>query len=152
MNQQLHDTDAMMAEHDSVGATLRAARQARGLSLQELATQSGVSVGMISQVERGLANPSMRLLTSLRRALNITLQEMFGESHEAAKPEVDPPYIRRLESRPVINLGSLRKELLSSADRHNLQLMILKIDPGGETGGRAMSYPAEKGGMVLKGR
>lgn len=138
-----------------VGATLRRLRKERGLSLQALATASGVSVGMISQVERGLANPSMRLLTSLRRALNITLQEMFGEAVEVqavAQPQVDPPYIRRREGRPVINLGSLRKELLSAADRQNLQLMILKLDPGGETGGRAMSYPAEKGGLVLKGR
>lgn len=138
-----------------VGSTLRRLRKQRGMSLQALATASGVSVGMISQVERGLANPSMRLLTSLRRALNITLQEMFGEAVEGeagAETPVDPPHIRRREGRPVINLGSLRKELLSAADRQNLQLMILEIDPGGETGGRALSYPAEKAGLVLKGR
>lgn len=135
------------------GANLRRMRKEKGMSLQALATVSGVSVGMISQVERGLANPSMRLLTSLRRALNLSLQDMFGETGpDAARPAVDPPYIRRGADRPVIQLGSLRKEMLSSSERHNLQLMILKLEPGGESGGRAMSYPTEKGGLVLKGR
>ncbi len=152
MNQQLHDTDAMMAEHDSVGATLRAARQARGLSLQELATQSGVSVGMISQVERGRANPSMRLLTALRRALNISMQELFGETAETRpRPAGDPDFVRRAADRPVIDLGHLHKELLTSGSRHNLQIMLLKLEPGGHSGGRTLSYPAEKGGLVLSG-
>lgn len=134
-----------------VGATLRRLRKHRGMSLQMLATASGVSVGMISQVERGLANPSMRLLTALRRALNISLQELFGESG-GLKSEAERPDIRRRNDRPVVEMGALRKEMLSSTDRHKLQLMILRLEPGGETGGRSMSYPTEKGGLVLKGR
>ena len=152
MNEQLHDADPITAEHDSVGATLRAARKERGLSLQDLAAQSGVSVGMISQVERGRANPSMRLLTALRRALNISLQELFGESAEVPHGTVgDPPFVRRATDRPVIDLGHLQKELLTSGGRHNLQIMLLKIEPGGDSGGNALSYPAEKGGVVLSG-
>ncbi|WP_254368179.1 helix-turn-helix domain-containing protein [Paracoccus sp. Z118] len=152
MNQQLHDAEAIMTEHDTVGATLRAARKARGMSLQELAAQSGVSVGMISQVERGRANPSMRLLTALRRALNISLQELFGESGGAPSCTAgDPDFVRRAVDRPVIDLGHLQKELLTSGGRHNLQVMLLKIEPGGDSGGSALSYPAEKGGLVLSG-
>lgn len=152
MNQQLHDSGDMASEHDPVGATLRAARQARGLSLQELATRSGVSVGMISQVERGRANPSMRLLTALRRALNISMQELFGETDDTRPhPPGDPDFVRRAADRPVIDLGHLHKELLTSGTRQNLQIMLLRLEPGGHSGGRALSYPAEKGGLVLSG-
>jgi transcriptional regulator with XRE-family HTH domain len=152
MNEQLHDTDAQTTEHDTLGATLRAARQARGMSIQELAAQSGVSVGMISQLERGRANPSMRLLTALRRALNISMQELFGESGDMHNgPTYEPDFVRRAADRPVIDLGNLRKELLTSGGRQNLQIMLLKIEPGGHSGGNALAYPAEKGGLVLSG-
>ena len=51
----------------------------------------------------------------------------------------------------MLELGTLRKELLTSSGHHNLQMMILHIDPGGHSGNTALSYPAEKGGMVLAG-
>lgn len=138
-------------DHVSVGATLRAMRQQKNMSLQVLAKKSGVSTGMISQVERGLANPSMRVLTALRRALNISMQQLFGEIGAPALPPGDPPFVRRAKDRPEIDLESLHKELLTSGGRHNLQLMILRFEPGGHSGGRTISYPAEKAGLVLKG-
>ena len=152
MDRHPKDDEAVTAEHDSLGAVLRAARQARGLSLQDLAARSGVSVGMISQVERGRANPSMRLLTALRRALNISIQEMFGESPDTPRPpDGDPDFVRRAVDRSVIDLGHLHKELLTPAGRQNLQIMLLTFGPGGHSGGRALSYPAEKGGFLLSG-
>lgn len=134
-----------------VGTTLRRLRKQQGLSLQALAASSGVSVGMISQVERGLANPSIRLLTSLRRALNVSMQDLFGDTPEEVDDTVDPDFIRRRANRPVIDLGAVRKELLTPSDRHNLQVMIVHIEPGGHSGGKSLSYPAEKGGVVLSG-
>ena len=155
MNEQA-DKAAEAGEHLRVGATLRKLRKEKKMSLQDLAAASGVSVGMISQVERDLANPSMRVITALRRALNISMQEMFGESDTGAADSApdsggDPAFVRRLENRPEINLGQLKKELLTSGGRHNLQIMILRFEPGGQSGGRALSYPAEKGGLVMQG-
>lgn len=135
-----------------VGLNLRKLRKEKGLSLQNLAHASGVSVGMISQVERGIANPSMRLLSSLRRALNVSMQEMFGETDDQVVQTDDPPFVRRRAQRPIIDLGNLHKELLTPPNRQHLQIMILRLDPGRESGGRALSYPAEKGGLVLSGK
>lgn len=152
MNQPFITTTAPDAHEFQLGANLRKLRKQKGLSLQNLAQASGVSVGMISQVERGIANPSMRLLTSLRRALNISMQELFGETGDQTPATDDPPFVRRSTQRPVIDLGMLHKELLTPPDRQHLQLMILRLEPGGESGGHALSYPAEKGGLVLSGK
>lgn len=145
---------ARQTRHE-IGATLRQLRHAQGMSLQELATQSGVSVGMISQIERDKANPSMRVLAAIRRALNIPIQAMFGEEEAGAsdlqEEQGDPPFVRRADRRPVIDIGPLQKELLTSGGNHNLQIMILNIAPGGSSGKTALSYPAEKGGLVLTG-
>ncbi|GHC62481.1 cupin domain-containing protein [Limoniibacter endophyticus] len=134
-----------------LGATLRQLRTAKGMSLQQLADSSGVSVGMISQIERDLANPSMRVLTAIRRALNISLQEMFGEQPDDPVHQGDPAFVRRHEDRPLIDLGLLKKELLTAGGHHHLQIMILRVEPGGVSGNTALSYPAEKGGLILSG-
>jgi transcriptional regulator with XRE-family HTH domain len=47
------------SETRQVGETLRLRRQMRGLSLKQVAEPAGISVGMLSQVERGLAAPSI---------------------------------------------------------------------------------------------
>ena len=132
-----------------IGATFRSQRHSKGMSLQELARVSGVSVGMISQIERDIANPSMRVLTALRRALNMPMQEMFSDRSEISDEE--PPFLRRAANRPHIDLGSLQKELLTSGGNHHLQMMILTIAPEATSGNTALSYPAEKGGLVLEG-
>ena len=138
----------------SIGETFRQLRHKQGISLRVLSEKSGVSVGTISQIERDIANPSMRVLTALRRALNIPMQVMFGdESGDASEggSEDAPPFLRRAAKRPRIDLGSLQKELLTSGGNHNLQIMILTIEPGGSSCNTALSYPAEKGGLVLEG-
>jgi len=152
MNEPIALPNDRRAADPNVGSNLRKLRKAKGLSLQRLAEASGVSVGMISQVERGLANPSMRLLTALRRALNISMQELFGEDPVAAPETSDPNFVRRRANRPMIDLGTLHKELLTPTDQRHLQIMILRMEPGGESGGKALSYPAEKGGLVLSGQ
>lgn len=132
----------------SVGEAVRRLRKAKGMTLQELASASGVSVGMLSQVERNLSSPSVRVLAGIRRALDAPISALFDESDERAD---DPSFLRRQGARPMINLGELRKELLSTTGAHNLQMMILHIEPGGTSGDQPLSYPAEKGGYMLAG-
>lgn len=144
--------DAAERTRPEIGATFRQLRHQQGLSLRELADRSGVSVGTISQIERDLANPSMRVLTAIRRALNVPMQVMFGDDADPGSEDGgDPPFLRRAAKRPHINLGPLQKELLTSGGNHNLQIMILSIAPGGISGNTTLSYPAEKGGVVLEG-
>jgi transcriptional regulator with XRE-family HTH domain len=154
LNRLKQVTDQQQAEPEDtpegarVGTALRRLRQGKGLSLQELAVSSGVSVGMLSQIERSRANPSLRVMTQIRIALGVTLSELF---EDAPPPPSDPPFVRRVERRGRLELGYLSKELLSPGAPHNLQFMILHIPPQGGSGDNPLSYPAEKGGMVLEG-
>ena len=142
--------DAIEAEHSipRVGATIRALRLAKGLTLQDLAATSGVSAGMLSQVERDRANPSLRVLTQIRLALGAPISALF---EQPPPPPDDPPFIRRAARRPWLELGYISKELLSPGGPENLQFMILHIPPLGTSGDQPLVYPAEKGGMVLEG-
>jgi transcriptional regulator with XRE-family HTH domain len=131
-----------------VGRAIRALRQAKGMTLAELSLAAGVSTGMLSQIERDQANPSLRVLSQVRNALGAPISALFEEPRHA--PE-DPGFVRRADRRPWLELGYLSKELLSPGGPGSLQFMILHIPPRGTSGDQPMSYPAQKGGMVLEG-
>ena len=130
-----------------VGRAIRALRHAKGMTLQELGIAAGVSVGMLSQIERDQANPSLRILSQLRTALGAPISALF---EEPKLPGQDAPFVRRADHRPWLDLGYLKKELLSPGGPQSLKFMILHIPPLGSSD-KPMSYPAEKGGMVLEG-
>jgi transcriptional regulator with XRE-family HTH domain len=154
-----------------VGSTLRAVRKAKGLSLKSLAASAGVSVGMISQVERGTANPSIRILERLRVALEVPLSALLerpasnamlhlvgagaGEARAAAGPApATPGFVRRAADRPTFNAAGstpILKELLSPADAEGLRLMILNV-PALATITEVLMAPGIKAGLVLDGK
>lgn len=58
---------------------MKAARQDKGLSQEELARQAGVSRQTINMIERGDYNPSLNLCLGICRILGKTLDELFWE-------------------------------------------------------------------------
>ncbi|WP_420101855.1 helix-turn-helix domain-containing protein [Bosea sp. (in: a-proteobacteria)] len=91
-----------------IGRRLKALRQARDLTLDDLARRSGVSRAMISRVERGDSSPTAALLDRLCAGLGILISALFHEergsgpfSPRAAQPVWTDPasgYLRRTVS------------------------------------------------------
>ena len=63
-----------------IGEKLRAARTHRNLSLRELAAKAEVSASLLSQIENGKANPSVRSLHSIADALSLPVHYFFPNS------------------------------------------------------------------------
>ncbi|BET48214.1 XRE family transcriptional regulator [Kitasatospora aureofaciens] len=77
----------------SLGARLRAIRQARGLTLAQLATVTGISVSTLSRLESGQREPGLRHLLPLARAHRLPLDELVGS--RTGDPRVHPrPFTR----------------------------------------------------------
>ncbi|WP_218577004.1 helix-turn-helix domain-containing protein [Phytohabitans rumicis] len=68
---------------ERLGATIRRRRRDLGLTLVDVAARAGLSHPFLSQVERGLAQPSMRSLTALAAALETTAQALLALSGTA---------------------------------------------------------------------
>ncbi|HEY2549911.1 MAG TPA: substrate-binding domain-containing protein [Streptosporangiaceae bacterium] len=77
------------------GGRLRLARQARGLSQQQLAGMAGVSRQAVSAVESGVSDPSLRVALALAQALGTSIEEVFGPA---------PPSLP-VTARPLAPLG-----------------------------------------------
>ena len=60
-----------------IGSTLRAARTEQGRTLREVAKSARVSLGYLSEVERGHKEASSELLNAICSALNISLAEVL---------------------------------------------------------------------------
>ncbi|MET1027984.1 MAG: helix-turn-helix domain-containing protein, partial [Dongiaceae bacterium] len=117
-----------------LGQQLRALRKGRGLSLVDLAGGTGLSIGNISQIERGISSPSVRSLKKLGEALQIAVGDLFQEAD--LPPAGEMGYIVRRKTRPLLNLGAtgVQKELLTPTTPGALQLLMVTIAPGGSSG------------------
>jgi len=83
----------------AIGRRLRALRQQRQLSLEALAERSGVSVSMLSTVERGQKVPSILVMGQIATALGTSIGRLVGEE---AVPRAIPAGIERRGLSPVL--------------------------------------------------
>ena len=82
-----------MDELSQVGPRLRAARQARGWTLDGLASRANVSASTLSRLESGKRQATLELLVPLTRQLGIRVDDLLPEGDR--DPRVRRPAIRR---------------------------------------------------------
>ena len=95
-------SDPWAAQRDALGAYIRSQRKLANLSLRQLAELTSLSNPYLSQIERGLHQPSIRVLTLLSDALNVSAETLLAEAGlrdpdgpagaaKAAGPRSGPP-------------------------------------------------------------
>jgi len=78
--------DAAVSSEPSLGARLRALREARGVSARSLAATLGISASAVSQIERDVMRPSVVRLLAITDALGVSLSDVFEPTDAAAGP------------------------------------------------------------------
>lgn len=129
-----------------VGRRLRALRLEAGLSLTELAAQAGVSVGALSQVERGVSSLRVRTIWPLAAALGVEPSQLLDESSEGN--DIYCVRSNRRRELPVRSEG-ISKFLLSPPGA-TLTGMTVEIEPGGGTA-EAYAHQGHEFGFVMTG-
>jgi len=132
-----------------LGETVRLLRRRAGLSIQDVANKTGLSNGMISQLERARAMPSIRTLRLLSIALDVPVSYFF----ETTDPGDVQRYIVRKNSRRLLRLtaSGVVKEALTPADKGQLELYELTLNPGASSGTDFLQHTGEKAGYILSG-
>lgn len=136
-----------------VGRQIKKLRVERGLSLKELSAKTGLSVGFLSQMERGLSSPSVKALATMGLALNVNVAQFFTQDDQNAEPDGSP--VLRSRSRPQLRLwrAGITKELLAPQDPNGRGLAIFEvaIEPGRTTGETPYTHDGEEAGVVVEG-
>ncbi len=73
-------TDPWEAQREALGAFIREQRKRANLSLRQLAELTSLSNPYLSQVERGLHQPSVRVLKALSGALNVSAETLMAQA------------------------------------------------------------------------
>jgi len=132
-----------------LGECVRLLRQRRSLSIQELGRLTGLSTGIISQLERGLTTPSVRTLRLLSLALQVPISFFFEERPAGPAPQ----YIVRRSQRRMLRLtrSGVLKESLAPEAPGRMEMYELTLSPGGSSGADFVKHEGEKAGYVLSG-
>lgn len=126
-------------EFEGVGARLRAERRSQRLTIEELASRSGVTKGFISRLERGQTNASVAALVRICEALGIAISDLFNTDNSYHS------YLVRSDDYRSIEFGGhgLAEFLLTSTRESRLQVILSEIQPGGGSGPEPYGEPTE---------
>ena len=72
--------DTWQGQLSALGELIRSQRRLANLSLRELAERTNVSNPYLSQIERGMHEPSVRVLRSIARALNVSAETLLAQA------------------------------------------------------------------------
>ena len=136
----------------AVGQRIRDLRRTRAMSLEAVAARTDLSIGFLSQIERGLSSPSLRVLATLADVLGVGIAGLFGaKENDAAAPDA---IVTRERQRAELNLWrtGISKQLLSPAGSEGrLNLFLVHMEPGGSTGDELYTHDGEEAGLVIEG-
>jgi transcriptional regulator with XRE-family HTH domain len=143
--------------HIDIGARLKAARNARRMSQRELARRSGVTNGLVSQIEQNRSSPSVSSLKRILDALPMSLSEFFADDFPDRQKifygqdelrELNP--LKRYRNSDLAGGISLRQ--VGDGSTHQLQMLHERYAPGADTGAETYSHDGEEAGIVVSGR
>jgi transcriptional regulator with XRE-family HTH domain len=140
---------AVVDENRPVGGRVRELRRARGLTLQQLATETGISVGYLSEIERDLSRLPIGVLTRIADALGVHLHWFFHGDADGPDDERDI-VVRAGRGRVLTFPGiGISDELLSPTLTGPLELVRSTLEPGADS--EYYHHDGAEAGVVLEG-
>ena len=114
----------------TVGPRIRALREAGGLSLRDLATRTGVSAPMLSQVERGETSPTLQIAGRIAAGLELSLSQLL-RLDEGGTVSI----VRGDDAKVIRTRAGHRTEVLTPAlPGQRAELSRHTLEPGAATG------------------
>jgi len=115
-----------------VGKKIRELREARGMTLQDLAGKTGYSSALLSQFENHMISPPLGALVILSRALDVKLTSFLGEG--LAQPFVlvrsgEHEVTSSVSSREGVNLGYNYEALGFGLEDNRMEPFLVTLEP-----------------------
>ena len=153
-----------------LGKKIRTERQKRKLTLENFSQMTGLSKSFLSQVERGITEPSITSLKKIAKQLGFSVVNLFQngdtlnsswEYHNAPVRVQDKGtnYVEKAEvvradkrKRFALPGSKVMYDLLTPDMNRQLEVMYMRVSEGENSGDQPMlDPPGEKVGLVLKG-
>jgi transcriptional regulator with XRE-family HTH domain len=131
-----------------LGRMLRLVREKSGRRLGDIAPGAGISISMLSQIERGIVSPSIDSLCMVCRALDIDTAELFRRLSPG-----DPVRIHKSGERLKMGNRGVRYEQLMTSQTGAVpsELFCIEVKPGRATAMSGGGHEGVEMGYVLQG-
>jgi transcriptional regulator with XRE-family HTH domain len=128
------------------GAELRAIRKQKQLTLKQLAEATGLSASLLSQIERGMVDPTVGTFWRICEALDVPINRFFTRTDQ------HDPVVRK-DQRKTIHLRNtnVRYHVLTPIDQGKIEFLLVEIEPGESLYQELVSHSGEECGFVLQG-
>ncbi|MDP0506908.1 MAG: helix-turn-helix domain-containing protein [Fusobacterium sp. JB019] len=137
-----------MNKEINVGLAIKNIRKQKKIFLKDVAEKSGISSSMLSQIEKGNANPSLNTIKAIADVLEVPLFKLFLENTE----EENKIQILKKEDRKIISTKNVNYELISPGIPTELEVMkMIFNDKFSESSLEPKEHKGEEIALVLKG-
>lgn len=132
----------------NIGEKISQIRKSKDLSVRDLSKLCGVTASMLSQIERGISNPSVNSLKSIASALNVPLFTFF--TSEVSKKDM---IVRKENRKKVILPGSddVVYDVLAPDLTSDLEFAIMSLSPGSVSSSENIQHKGYEIAYLLEG-
>lgn len=130
-----------------LGQSIRELRRQRGLSIEALAASAGLSVALVSKIERNLVNPSITSLRKLSKALEVPTAFFFAREM-SEHIELVAVNSKRIYSYPRAKVSYT---VITSPISEETRMFMIEALPGAQGGTEAICHRGFEQGMVIEG-
>jgi transcriptional regulator with XRE-family HTH domain len=117
------------------------------MRLIDLAEKTRLSVSFLSQVERGIINPSINSIRQIALALDTTLSSFFDEPKST-----EGPVVKKEDRKVLIKKDSrLTYQLLSSDHGQRIELLLTRLEVGASSASTPLAHKGDEAALVLQG-
>lgn len=132
----------------AIGSRIRELRRARNLTLGTVAEHTGLSVSLLSMVERGRTGPSIGTLVAVANALGVHMSDLFDR--RAAGGLSDPVH-RRAHQPTYETAEGVTRRVVRTDDERGFEIAVNEYTPGTCSSSTPVHHDGHELGLLLDG-
>ncbi|PLX42988.1 MAG: hypothetical protein C0608_00820 [Deltaproteobacteria bacterium] len=139
----------------SVGEKIKEVREAKGLTLQELAEKSGYTSALVNQIENHLESPPLGALGKIAHALGVDIGELWGDHGDAPYAiarKKDRRPVNRFASKEGVSYGYSYESLGMGMGSRHIEPFIVTLEPPTVNKTKPSCHEGEEFLYVLNGK
>jgi len=138
-------------ESAMLGQRIRELRLKAKMTLTDLAKATGVSIGTLSQLERGLVSPTVRTVFTVGNALGVAPAWLIDPKQGNGNDSEAIFIVRANRRQRFLESGGVRKDIASPPTSERLRAFFMVIGPGCGSGAQPYTHSGEEIGFILSG-
>lgn len=134
-----------------IGKKIRELRKSKNFSIIDLSKESGLSTGLISQIERNMVVPSIKVMWKIANVLEVNIGYFFDEDDE----NIEEKIVVRKDHRKSINTNDSTKSyelLMPNLNNKSIEFILITLNKETKINKELVSHKGEECGYIIEGK